>query len=64
MDCDGCTHCCTHLDIPSMDSPVGYTCTQCDKGCTIYDTRPAECVSFNCVYNHNKNYLIVIWKII
>lgn len=52
MLCSGCTLCCTVLNIPSTDSPIGELCKYCNrgKGCKIYDTRPQECKEFKCAY--------------
>ena len=51
-NCDGCTECCYSLPINESEfvKQEGVMCTHCDKGCTIYDTRPESCKEFNCVY--------------
>lgn len=52
MNCDGCTACCTILPIEDTQliKLENVTCTHCDKGCTIYESRPESCVNFECVY--------------
>ena len=57
MDCNGCTICCKVLDIPWMDSPVGFYCKECEPGvgCRIWEDRPEECKTFKCSYYKVKN---------
>lgn len=52
--CDGCALCCKLLAIPWMNSPEGEYCSKCDKGCTIYKTRPKECENFDCLWLGHK----------
>ena len=46
--CGECTACCTLLPIEWLDKPANVTCTHCDKGCLIHDTKHYECSSFEC----------------
>ncbi len=54
--CGGCNMCCKllgiHLD--EVLKPAGSWCSKCEigKGCTIYDTRPKECKTFECGWLH------------
>jgi hypothetical protein len=54
--CGGCTVCCKVLqvnDTPGGPKPAGVACPYLnaeDSGCTIYETRPATCKSFECMY--------------
>lgn len=49
--CDGCTVCCTILNIPEFDAPAGTPCQhECSVGCAIYASRPQPCADFKCVY--------------
>jgi len=50
--CGSCTLCCKLLDIPVLKKPQGKWCAHCDigKGCSIYETRPAPCHDFACVW--------------
>ena len=51
-DCQSCNLCCKLLDIPVLEKPAGQWCGHCDQGtgCTIYDTRPAPCREFTCLW--------------
>jgi uncharacterized cysteine cluster protein YcgN (CxxCxxCC family) len=49
--CGECSLCCKLLHIQAFDKPVGVWCAHCAPGrggCTIYETRPAECRNFHC----------------
>jgi hypothetical protein len=50
--CGTCTMCCKLLEIDVLKKPRGVWCTHCNpkSGCTIYETRPEPCRSFNCGY--------------
>lgn len=48
--CGECTMCCHYLNIPEVPSPPRETCKHCDKGCTIYETRPQSCRGFSCLW--------------
>lgn len=50
--CSGCTMCCKLLEIDVLEKPRGQWCSHCNpkSGCTIYESRPAPCRSFNCGY--------------
>ena len=40
------------MGIPEINKPAEVLCTHCTlgQGCTIYETRPADCVEFLCGY--------------
>lgn len=50
--CYGCTMCCKLPAAPEIQKPSGVWCQHCDKGkgCRIYDTRPAGCRDFMCLW--------------
>jgi hypothetical protein len=52
--CDGCTLCCKVMGIAALNKPRGVWCAHCkpSSGCTIYDTRPGECRTFDCYWLH------------
>jgi hypothetical protein len=50
--CGTCTLCCKLLDIPELEKPMNRWCTHCTpgSGCRIYESRPAPCRDFACVW--------------
>jgi hypothetical protein len=50
--CGDCTLCCKVMAIEQFAKPVSSWCPHCrpGRGCLIYDNRPAECRSFNCLW--------------
>jgi hypothetical protein len=50
--CGTCSLCCKLLGIGEIDKAPGVWCSKCDppNGCTIYDSRPAECREFSCIW--------------
>ena len=50
--CGTCTLCCKVLAIEELQKPAGPWCPKCNvgKGCSIYDERPAECRTFQCLF--------------
>jgi hypothetical protein len=50
--CGSCTLCCKLLGIPELDKPQDRWCTHCavGSGCRIYESRPASCRDFECVW--------------
>lgn len=50
--CGTCTMCCKVLRVTELNKPTDVWCGHCDKGrgCKIYDTRPTECRTFNCLF--------------
>ncbi len=50
--CDGCTLCCKVMGVSALAKPQGRWCQHCriGVGCGIYETRPQECITFNCGY--------------
>lgn len=55
--CDSCTLCCKVLGIEALQKPQGAWCPHCDVGraCRIYETRPEECRTFDCLWLHREN---------
>jgi hypothetical protein len=50
--CGTCTLCCKLVSVDETKKPVGQWCPHCSlgKGCQIYDTRPAECRTWDCLW--------------
>lgn len=50
--CGGCTGCCTVMHVSSVGKKAGQRCQfECETGCAIYETRPAQCRSdFFCLW--------------
>ena len=50
--CGSCTMCCKLLNIPVLEKPAGQWCQHCavGTGCTTYDSRPAPCRDFACIW--------------
>lgn len=50
--CGSCTLCCKLLEIPVLEKPEGQWCTHCaiGSGCRIYESRPAPCRDFACLW--------------
>jgi Fe-S-cluster containining protein len=50
--CDGCTACCTVMDVEDIKKPSGVKCAHCvtGQGCSIYDVRPEACKIFYCLW--------------
>src|SRR5262245_55422492 len=48
--CGTCTLCCKVAEVLEMSKPMGVWCPHClrNKGCSIYETRPASCRIFQC----------------
>ena len=48
--CGECTVCCTvpAIDNAEIQKAAGATCRHCDRGCAIYDRRPAVCGDYFC----------------
>lgn len=50
-ECGSCIACCTTMAVPEIDKKAGEKCAHtCDKGCSIYDTRPDACQRWNCMW--------------
>src|SRR5687768_991582 len=54
--CGPCTACCDVMGVPTLGKPYYARCAHLDVesktgGCTIYVTRPAECLKFRCAYH-------------
>ena len=49
--CGECTACCTTHGIREIDKPAMKECEHvCDKGCSIYETRPESCARYECAW--------------
>jgi hypothetical protein len=50
--CDGCTACCKIMQVRELDKPASTWCRHCrvGAGCSIYETRPESCRTFECVW--------------
>jgi len=62
-ECGTCTLCCKVMAIDELGKPPGVWCQHIvrNKGCKIYETRPAECRSFYCHWMLEKS-LPAEWK--
>lgn len=50
-ECGECTACCTLLPVLAINKPANSPChLLCDRGCSIYETRPTTCAEFECGY--------------
>ncbi len=51
-ECGTCTLCCKLVHVHEIDKPVGKWCPHCSlgKGCQIYEARPTECKTWNCLW--------------
>lgn len=50
--CGSCTVCCSILEIPTLEKPPRKACPKlCDKGCSVYTSRPSECRTFQCLWS-------------
>lgn len=50
-ECGGCTVCCSTVGVHEFDKPIWTPCIhQKNAGCGIYETRPASCQTFYCLY--------------
>ncbi|HEY1600087.1 MAG TPA: hypothetical protein VGG64_10820 [Pirellulales bacterium] len=51
-ECGICTLCCKLVAVEEIEKPVGSWCPHCllGKGCKIYDARPTECQTWNCLW--------------
>lgn len=48
--CGECVACCRAVAVTALQKRAGTTCTHCSNGCTVYDTRPAECAEYVCLW--------------
>ena len=50
--CGNCTLFCKTVGVEELRKPLGEWCPHClvGKGCKIYDTRPAECRQWDCMW--------------
>jgi len=49
--CDGCTLCCTLMAVDELHKPPKVKCKyEGNKCCSIYETRPPSCRTFNCLW--------------
>ncbi len=51
--CGECSACCELLEIPTLEKPKKTLCSHvCEsKGCSIYQDRPGECRTFQCLWS-------------
>jgi hypothetical protein len=56
--CGSCALCCKLIGFAEINKPMGQWCPHCLKsnGCSIYNSRPKECRSFNCEWLTNANF--------
>ena len=52
-ECGDCTLCCTLLPIKALGKPANMTCVHCDRGCSIHESKPFECHSFDCSWRQS-----------
>ena len=50
--CDGCTACCKTMGVVELGKDPNVWCSHCriGTGCGIYESRPASCSTFECVW--------------
>ncbi|MDY6924263.1 MAG: YkgJ family cysteine cluster protein [Pseudomonadota bacterium] len=50
--CGDCGLCCKLMGVTALAKPAGKWCRHFSKaaGCAIYETRPADCRAFNCLW--------------
>jgi hypothetical protein len=50
--CGDCSLCCKVMTIEELGKPARSWCPHCapGQGCRVYDRRPAECRTFNCLW--------------
>jgi Fe-S-cluster containining protein len=50
--CGSCGLCCKLIGVGELNKPMNSMCAHWDKdkGCTIYDHRPNECLHFTCLW--------------
>lgn len=50
--CGPCTLCCKVMAVAELEKPMGAACVHCRprQGCSIYQTRPKACRTFECVW--------------
>ena len=55
--CGSCTMCCRVFAISEFDKPADKWCKHCamGKGCTIYETRPERCQTYECLWLQSQN---------
>ena len=51
--CGDCSECCEVLEIPTLNKPKKSLCPNVckDGGCSIYQDRPSECRTFQCIWS-------------
>ena len=51
--CGDCSLCCCVFVVPELNKLAGEWCCHCSsKGCSIYDSRPAVCANYECLWLH------------
>jgi hypothetical protein len=56
--CGTCTLCCKVYDVPVLAKPEGKWCSHCSpgKGCGIWQSRPAFCREFQCLWISDQSF--------
>ena len=55
--CNGCTLCCTLLEVKPLGKPANTECPNCtSSGCGVWDLRPAICRRFVCLWYANPKF--------
>ena len=49
--CEECNLCCKLLETHDIPSRIGEYCNHCENGCKIYDKRPEECRTYQCMWS-------------
>ena len=62
-ECGGCTLCCDLIAVPALKKAAGEACVHCVKsfGCTIHESRPAQCRGFDCLWLTEKSLPKALW---
>lgn len=49
-ECGSCTACCIATFVPELGKVEGVLCPHCLSSCTIYDSRPTSCRTYECLW--------------
>jgi hypothetical protein len=63
LSCDGCTECCYYLGIAALGKPNCVTCKHVEErvGCGIYEERPEDCRTFECMWLQTQTDRVRAW---
>jgi hypothetical protein len=54
--CGECTACCTALAVGEIGKAQNESCQHiCEQGCSIYETRPASCRKYECIWLYSQS---------